>query len=169
MRFIVLVPALCALIACGRAAAPEQGDSPTSEVVTPGKRDVPLAKVPAEALAAAAAAQPGFTPAEAQAETRDGRPYFDIGGKLADGSEVEFDIVKQDDRWQVVETQRDIALADAPQAVRSAAGQFPATRVIESRQSDGLVIYELYDARQAKLEIKWDGKSAERLTTEWAH
>ena len=57
-----------------------------------------------------AAAQPGFTPAEAESETRDGRRYFDIGGKLADGSEVEFDIMEEGGRWRVVETQRDIAL-----------------------------------------------------------
>jgi hypothetical protein len=138
-------------------------------VVTSGKRDVPLAQVPPEVLAAATASQPGFVPAEAEAETRDGRDYFDIGGRLADGSEVELDIVRQDGRWQVVETQRDIALAAAPEAVRSAAEGFAAARVIESRQNDGLVIYELYDPRQRKLEIKWDGKRAERLTAEWAH
>ncbi len=53
--------------------------------------------------------------------------------------------------------------------MREAAGAFAAVRVIESRQSDGLVIYELYDAGQRKLEIKWDGKAAETLTKEWAH
>ena len=168
MRFIVLA-VLVALIGCGRPVAPEQGDSPANKVVASGKREVPLAEVPAEVLAAAAAAQPGFVPAEAESETRDGRDYFDIGGRLADGSEVEFDIVRDGRRWQVVETQRDIALAAAPDAVRSAAGDFPAARVIESRQNDGLVIYELYDARQRKLEIKWDGKRAEKLTAEWAH
>jgi hypothetical protein len=169
MRYILLATAAYALTACGQPSPTGQGDSASNKVATSGKRDVPLAEVPAEVLAAAAAAQPGFTPAEAEAETRDGRDYFDIGGKLADGSEIEFDIVRQDARWQVVETQRDIALGDAPQPVRSAAGEFPAGRVIESRQNDGLVIYELYDARQRKLEIKWDGKSAERLTAEWAH
>ena len=169
MRNIILVPALCALAACGQAAPEGQGNPTANKVATSGKRDVPLAEVPADVLAAATAAQPGFTPAEAQAEKRDGRHYFDIGGRLADGSEVEFDIVRQDGQWQVVETQRDIALAVAPQAVRSAAGEFPAARVIESRQSDGLVIYELYDANRRKLEIKWDGRRAEKLTAEWAH
>jgi hypothetical protein len=169
MRFILLMPALCALVGCGPAAAPEQNDAATNKVVTSGKRDVPLAEVPAGVVAAAKAAQPGFTPAEAEAEARDGREYFDVGGKLADGSEVEFDIVRQDDGWRVVETQRDIALAAAPPEVRATAGAFPATRVIESRQNDGLVIYELYDAQQRKLEIKWDGKRAEKLTAEWAH
>jgi hypothetical protein len=169
MRFIVLVPAFFALVGCGPSAAPEPADSPANKVVTSGKREVPLAEVPPDVLAAAKAAQPGFEPAEAESETRDGRDYFDIGGRLADGSEVEFDIVRQGTRWQVVETQRDIALAAAPEAVRGAAGDFRAARVIESRQNDGLVIYELYDADRRKLEIKWDGKRAEKLTAEWAH
>lgn len=169
MRFILLVPALLALTGCGPSAAPPEPDSAANKVVTSGKRDVPLAQVPPEVLAVATAAHPGFVPAEAEAETRDGRDYFDIGGRLADGSEVEFDIVRRGARWEVVETQRDIALAAAPPAVRSAAEGFVAIRVIESRQSDGLVIYELYDSKQRKLEIKWDGKKAEKLTAEWAH
>ncbi|HLL29570.1 MAG TPA: hypothetical protein VK403_01110 [Allosphingosinicella sp.] len=120
-------------------------------------------------MAAARAAQPGFTPVEAEAETRDGRRYFDLGGKLEDGSEVESDIMEEGGRWRVVETQRDIPLTAAPEPVRKAAGSFAAGRVIESRQTDGLVIYELYDARKRKLEVKWDGSRAERLTEEWAH
>ena len=168
-RLILAIGSLCVLGACGQPAPAERDDTPANKVETSGKRDVPLANVPTEVLAAATAAQPGFTPAEAEAETRDGRDYFDIGGKLPNGSEVEFDIVRQDGAWRVVETQRDIALASAPAAVRSAAGDFAAVRVIESRQDGGLVIYELYDAEQRKLEIKWDGRSAEKLTKEWAH
>lgn len=150
----------------------------TNQVVTTGKEDVPLAQVPAEVLAAAQAARPGFTPAEAERETRDGRHYFDIGGTLTDGSEVEFDIMEEGGRWRVVETQRDIALAAAPPPVRQAAAardaDFAPTRVIESVQQDGLVIYELFgpqgaDPQGRKLEIKWDGTRAEVLTREWAH
>jgi len=169
MKNILWIPALYGLAACNPAAAPGQNESTPATVATSGKTDVPLGEVPKAVLAAAAAAQPGFTPAEAEAETRDGRHYFDIGGKLADGSEVEFDIMEDGGRWRVVETQRDIRLAAAPEAVRKAAGTFPAGRVIESRQADNVVIYELYDAQQRKLEIKWDGKSAEALTKEWAH
>ena len=155
--------ALLALAACGGEAAPG------NNVESSGKREVALVDIPDEVMAAAKAAQPGFTPAEAEAETRDGRRYFDIGGKLEDGSEVEFDIMEEGGSWRVVETQRDIALAAAPEPVRKAAGSFPAGRVIESRQGDGLAIYELYDAQKRKLEIKWDGSRAELLTEEWAH
>lgn len=169
MRNLLWLPVLYALSACGPTVPEGRNESVANKVETSGKRDVPLGEVPPEVLAAAAAAQPGFTPAEAEAETRDGRRYFDVGGKLADGSEVEFDIMEEGGLWRVVETQRDIRLATAPAAVRDMAGKFPAERVIESRQADGLVIYELYDAGQRKLEIKWDGKTAEALTEEWAH
>lgn len=169
MKNILWIPALYGLAACNQAAVPEQNESTPNTIATSGKTDVPLGEVPKAVLDAAAAAQPGFTPAEAEAETRDGRRYFDVGGKLADGSEVEFDILEEGGSWRVVETQRDIALEAAPEAVRKAAGTFPAGRVIESRQSDDLVIYELYDAQKRKLEIKWDGSRAEALTKEWAH
>lgn len=169
MRKLVWMPVLYALSACGQTAPEGQNESAANKVATSGKSDVPLAEVPPQVLAAATSAQPGFAATEAEAETRDGRRYFDVAGKLADGSEVEFDIMEEGGSWRVVETQRDIQLAAAPEAVRKAAGRFPAERVIESRQADGLVIYELYDAQQRKLEIKWDGKGAEVLTKEWAH
>ena len=166
--------ALIALALGGCAAA----GNPKAGVSTTGKSDVALAAVPAEVLAAARTARPGFTVAEAQAETRDGRRYYDIGGTLADGSEVEFDIMEEGGRWRVVEIQRDIALADLPAPVRTAAsGHDPAFvpgRIIESTQADGLVIYELFgpaggDPLGRKVEIKWDGSKAEVLAQEWAH
>jgi hypothetical protein len=150
-----------------------------NHVATSGKTPVAVADVPAEVLAAATAAQPGFLPGEAESETRDGRRYFDVGGKLADGSEIEFDMMEEGGAWRVVEMQRDIAFTVVPEPVRSAfanakAGFEPA-RVIESRQGDDdLVIYEVFGpaangAGPPKVEVKWDGARAELLTKEWAH
>ena len=172
MRHALLPLALC-LAACGAGGEAANEAAPANRVVTSGKTAVPLAEVPPEVLAAAQAARPGFTPAEAEAETRDGRLYFDVGGTLGDGSEVEFDIMEEGGSWRVVETQRDVAFAAVPAPVRAAAlarepGLQP-TRVIESVQADGLTIYELYAGPDRKLEVKWDGKSAELLTEEWAH
>jgi hypothetical protein len=183
---LVLAGALFSLGACG--AAGQDGNVATSNenaaaaaktVATSGKSDVALADVPADVLAAARAARPGFTPAEAEAETREGRRYFDIEGTLADGSEIEFDILEEGGRWRVVEIQRDMDLAAAPALVRQAAAAhdagFTPTRVIESTQTDGgLVIYELFgpkgsDPQGRKIEIKWDGRKAELLKQEWAH
>jgi uncharacterized membrane protein YkoI len=178
MPKILLVPVLCAVAACSAEAPEPKADSQPAKVQTSGKVDVPLNQVPAEVPAAAKAEQPGFTPAEAEAETRDGRRYFDVEGKLADGSELEFDIMEEGGRWRVVETQRDIDFSAAPAPVRQASAAHDAslvpTRVIESKQQDGLVLYELYAAAGAdpqgrKVEIKWDGTKAEVLKKEWAH
>lgn len=181
-RRFVAVAGLWALAACSagpeRAGEAENAVQGAERVAASGKRPVPLGEVPPEVLAAARAARPGFEPAEAEAEVRDGRNYFDVGGRLADGSDVEFDIMEENGRWRVVETQRDIALAAAPAPVRAAAAahdaRFVPNRVIESVQADGLVIYELYgpeggDAQGRKVEIRFDGRRAEVLRREWAH
>jgi hypothetical protein len=167
------------LAACsGEAAAPEVKRT-GKKVVTSGKVEVGVSEVPPPVLAAAQAAQPGFQPAEAEAETRDGRRYFDLGGKTADGAEIEFDIMEEGGQWRVVEVQRDIAFAAVPPQVRSAAAQHDPdlvpNRVIESRQADSnLTLYELYgaavnDAAPVKVEVKWDGRTADVLDEEWAH
>lgn len=176
MNKIVFLSLAMAVSACSPAEAPQADEEAAARsVTTSGKTEVPLARLPREVLAAAQAAQPGFTVAEAEAETRDGRRYFDVGGTLPDGTKVEFDIMEEDGRWTVVETQRDIAFAAAPAPVRAAheAG-FTPNRVIESTQQDGLVIYELFGEANGspegrKVEIKWDGQRAEVLQTEWAH
>lgn len=148
------------------------------KVATSGKSEVAVADVPGEVLAAAIALRPTFTAAEAERETREGRRYFDVGGTLADGSEIEFDIMEENGRWRVVEIQRDLQLSGVPAAVREAARRHDAAftpgRIIESDQTDGIVIYELFgprggDPRGRKVEIKWDGSRAEVLTKEWAH
>ena len=173
---MAMLAALPALTACGgEAPDDEAGTARSNRVETSGKTDVPLAEVPGAVLAAARAVRPDFTPAEAETETRDGRLYYDVEGTLPDGSEIEFDIMEEGGKWRVVETQRDIAFAAAPEPVRAAhkAG-FTPNRVIESTQADGLVIYELFgeaggDPQGRKVEIKWDGRKAELLDKEWAH
>jgi uncharacterized membrane protein YkoI len=149
-----------------------------NRVVTSGKSEVPLEAVPAEVMTAARNARPGFTATEAESETRDGRNYYDIGGTMPDGSEIEFDIMEEGGTWRVVETQRDIAFAAAPEPVRLAARRgdpaFAPTRVIESVQADGVTIYELYaqadgDPEGRKVEVRWDGREAVVLEEEWEH
>lgn len=175
MRTRLLVSMCAGLAACTGERAVENGAEavPANRVATSGKTDVALTDVPPPVLAAARAARPGFVPAEAQSESREGRRYFDIEGHMADGSEIEFDIVEEGGAWRVVETQRDIAFAAAPEPVRAAARGHDAAlapvRVIESVQADGLVIYELYAAANRKIEVKWDGHTAEVLAREWAH
>ena len=177
MKKIPAFALLFAAAACG-GGEPAADPAEQNKVATSGKTEVALADVPAEVLAAARAARPGFEPAEAQTETREGRRYYDVEGKLADGSEIEFDIMEEGGRWRVVEIQRDIDLAAAPAPVREAATRhdaaFKPTRVIESDQGDGTIIYELFgpqgaDPQGRKVEIKWQDSKAEVLTKEWAH
>ncbi|HEX8400159.1 MAG TPA: hypothetical protein VF628_00485 [Allosphingosinicella sp.] len=177
MKNLALLGVVGLFAACATEAPPSAPAEPV-KVETSGKTDVPLGQVPAEVMAAANTAQAGFRATQAQSETRDGRRYFDVGGTQPDGSEIEFDIMEYKGRWTVVETQRDIPFAAAPLAVRQASAAHDATlvptRVIESKQADGLVLYELYasangDPQGRKVEIKWDGAKAQVLGREWAH
>lgn len=173
-----MMVALLSLVACGSGAGEQQSDAPT-KVATTGKEPTALRNVPPEVLAAARAAQPNMTFTEAEAEVREGRNYFDVAGTLPDGSEIELDMLQKPEGWTVVETQRDIAFAAAPEPVRAASAKadasFRPVRVIESRQADGIIIYELFGPAPAgaregrKAEIKYDGRTAELLTKEWAH
>jgi hypothetical protein len=176
MRMLMLA-LLGGLAACGQSDRETEAAEP-AKVATSGKSKVALDQVPAEVLQAARAAREGVTLTEAEAETREGRRYLDVAGTLPDGSEIEFDIMEEGGRWRVVESQRDMAFAEVPAPVRAsiaaADAKFAPTRVIESTQEDGIIIYELFgpeggDPRGRKVEIKWDGSKAELLTKEWAH
>lgn len=176
-RKIAIVAALLACASCGRTEQANPTEQ-TDKVATTGKERTALDSVPAEVIAAAKAAQPSMTFTQAEAEVRDGRKYYDVAGTLPDGTEIELDMLQEPSGWTVVETQRDIALASAPDAVRAAIAKaeaaFTPSRVIESRQNDGVVIYELFGPKveggePRKVEIKYDGGKAEILTKEWAH
>lgn len=180
LRYCKLVAAGCVtplIFACSPDAAAPQSNQ-DSRVETTGKTDVELGKLPPEVTAAAKAAQPDLTIVSAESETREGRSYYDLGGTLPDGSEVELDIMQEGASWTVVETQRDIAFAAAPAPVRATAlaqdSSLKPSRVIESRQQDGVIIYEIFspegrDPQGRKLEVKWDGREASVLTQEWQH
>ena len=77
-----------------------------------------------------------------------------------------------------VSTSSPACAAETPLPVREALvaydAAFVSTRIIESVQTDGLVIYELYgpdgnDPQGRKIEVKWNGESADLLTREWKH
>jgi hypothetical protein len=176
MKKLLICSATMFLSACG--SGEESSVSQNTSVASSGKVALDPKQVPPEVLQVALVAEPKLEVTEAETETRDGRRYFDVGGTLPDGSEIEFDIMEEKGRWRVVETQRDIAFSAAPAAVREASAvhdkSFAPTRVIESKQQDGLTIYELYgpergNAQGRKVELKWDGRQAEVLTKEWAH
>jgi len=132
-----------------------------------------LDEIPAEVRALADGAAEGFRISEAQKKIRDGRIYYDVEGKLPDGSELEFDILMTPAGPEIVETQRDIAWADAPECVRAAAPGVAPARVIESTQTDGTVIYELFargKPADPAMEVSFGTDGAVRVLQErWPH
>jgi len=171
-RFILISVFVLGLAACGK---PDVGEG--RKVEASGKEATSLDAVPAGVLAVAKASQPELNVSEAEYETRDGNEYYDVGGTLPDGSELELDMTKIDGVWTVVETQRDIDMAVVPDAVGAAlSSKFPVwspDRIIESDQGDGVIVYEFFgrgDAGQdTKIEVKLEGGQAELLVDEWAH
>lgn len=132
--------------------------------------------LPAAAVVAIGAAAPELRITGAELKAREGRRYLDVEGRLPDGAELELDLLENDAGWTVVEIQRDVVWLATPEAVRKAAaarwkGPEP-VRVIESRQTDGAVIYELFAAgRPAKpsLEVQSKAGIVTLLDDEWPH
>ncbi len=173
MSSSVVVAALFGLAACNEAPPPA---GPATTVDATGKQAVALDSIPAEVLAAVNAARPGIQIGEAEHEQRNGNDYYDVEGML-NGAEIELDLTRIDGVWKVVEIQRDIAATEAPAAVTTAlAGahpQFVPSRIIESDQDNGIVIYEFFgrgaDGKDTKIEVKFENGAAEVLTSEWLH
>lgn len=172
VRIVLISMLVSGLAACGTPGAGEG-----RKVDASGKVATDLDAVPAEVLAVAKASQPKLNLSEAEYETRDGNEYYDVGGTLPDGSELELDITKIDGVWTVVETQRDIEFETTPEpVVDSLNGKAPGwspDRIIESDQGNGVVIYEFFgkddDGEDTKIEVKFEGGQAEVLVDEWLH
>lgn len=171
-RFTLISILGFSLVACGE---PNVGEG--RKVDASGKVGADLDTLPPEVLAVAKASQPDLNVSEAEYETRDGNEYYDVGGTLPDGSELELDMTKIDGTWTVVETQRDIGIATVPDAVSEALlGEFPGwspDRIIESDQGGGVIVYEFFGkddgGEDTKIEVKLEGDQAELLVDEWAH
>lgn len=171
------VIALISMFVFGLAACVTPHAGGGYKVNASGKEAVNLDAVPPEVLAAAMASQPELNLSEAEYETRDGNEYYDVGGTLPDGSELELDITRIDGVWTVVETQRDIEFDSAPAAVanslHSKVPGWSPDRIIESDQGNGVIIYEFFgkaaDGQETKLEVKYEGGQAELLVDEWVH
>lgn len=156
----------------GQSASTSPSAAPAADTVT----DLEPAELPAEVSSLVESAVPGIQIAAAERKERDGRVYYDVEGTRADGSEVELDVLNEAGQYKVVEIQRDIAWSDAPEAARVAAAStstpFEPERVIESTQTDGAVIYELFAPgapQRPALEIRVAAGKAEVLKEEWPH
>ena len=174
--------AIAAAAVLGACSPPQEdkADAAPTAALPPGPEtqisDVAPADLPPALGALIQQTVPGMTVAEVERKEREGRVYYDVEGARPDGSEVELDIQQTGDRFEVVEIQRDVAFADMPQAVqttaRAATGAFAPERIIESRQMDGSVIYELFAVGQPAepaMEVRVRDGKAEVLTERWPH
>lgn len=132
--------------------------------------------LPASVIAAVETERPGFEIEEVLKKVRDGRTYYDVEGETAEGAEIEFDVLMHGDLAEIVEIQRDLDWADIPEDVRAialdASGGAEPVRVIESTQTDGAVIYELFaDGQPADpaWEVRVHAGKVELLTERWLH
>lgn len=174
---LLTISFLCAGCAQDTPQSASQNDSAEIGASLADKQAVPLSAVPEGVLAAARMARPDLAIQRAEREDRNGVRYYDLEGETADGDEIELDIMADGDGWAVVEIQRDLALDDVPMAVREvlgdAAGKISPSRIIESVQADGVIIYEFFtrdaNGTEAKYEVKWANDEAVYLTEEWVH
>ena len=132
--------------------------------------------LPASVATVIAAERDDFTVQEVLKKVRDGRTYYDVEGELADGSELEFDVLMDGEAAQIVEIQRDLDWSAVPEAVRAAgleaSGDVEPVRIIESIQTDGAIIYELFaEGKPADpaYEVRVRGGEVELLTERWEH
>lgn len=174
-RTISLIPLSAVLAACsGEAEQPANGVLPTGP--TTNISDVSTAALAPELSALVERTVPGMVVEEAERKEREGRVYYDVEGRRPDGSEVELDILQDATGYRVVEIQRDIAWSAAPAAAIAAAsaapGAFTPERVIESTQTDGSVIYELFApgrTDEPAMEVRMQGGKGEVLGERWDH
>lgn len=171
----VTICTLAALVAACDSKQSADQTSPASGIPTT-TTEVAVSDLPPDLLIVVTKAVPGIQVAGAERKERDGRVYYDVEGKRADGTEVELDLLKEGTGYSVVEIQRDIPWAEAPASARSAAAasgkSFEPVRVIESTQTDGSVIYELFaQGAPAKpsMEVRVVDGKAEVLKEEWKH
>lgn len=176
-RLSMLCVMLAGLVGCNdnRQSAEQAAPTKSSGIPTTVS-DIDAADLPPELVSLVKSEVPDMQIEDAERKEREDRVYYDVEGRRADGSEVELDILQEGSNFKVVEIQRDIAWSEAPQAARDAAAgaqnKFEPVRVIESKQTDGSVIYELFtDGAPEKpaLEVRLVEGKAEILEEEWPH
>jgi hypothetical protein len=178
LRIALFSSATLTIASCnGQLPAEDSADKSEIGASLNQKSDVDIAEIPAAVLAAAHAVRPNIEFTEAEKEVRNGVTYYDVGGLDESGEEIELDIMQDGDGWRVVEVQRDISFGETPEMVKSAlraeTPEIAPARIIESDQTDGVIIYEFYtrdaNGAEAKYEVKLENGEAEFLTEEWAH
>ncbi|WDI30080.1 hypothetical protein PUV54_08930 [Hyphococcus flavus] len=166
-------------VSCGQTGNSSDNESIQGEIGSSltDKSEVTIDDLPSNVLAVAQATRPNVTFTEAEKEIRNGKTYYDVGGVDENNLEIELDIMEDGASWRVVEIQRDISFVKTPESVRTvlleyAPGISP-DRIIESDQTDGVIIYEFFTrsetGEETKHEVKLENGLAEFLEQEWEH
>ena len=158
------------LMACSQAS---EAPRVSADVVT----EIALSDVPQSVQAVVTAARADFTMTEVLKKERGERVYYDVEGELASGEEIEFDVLMTEAGPQIVEIQRDILWAQVPAGARAlvdGANKDGAdiVRVIESRQTDDSIIYEIFIAghkSDPRFEVQVKDGKATLLPERWEH
>lgn len=142
------------------------------------KEALEIEDIPVEAVRSVKALAPDMAFREAEKEYKHGNIYIDIEGELPDGREIEFDLLKVGEKWQVVEIQRDLTMAQLPQnvtkALSSNSPEFNPLRIIESIQhGTEIIVYEFYgkdsNGEEIREEVKLENGEATVLKKAWQH
>lgn len=164
-----------ALAACDRGQLDAEPSAAESTGIPTQMTRIDASTLPPEVLSIVTNAVPGINVMGAERKEREGRVYYDVEGTRADGSEVELDLLEENGAYKIVEIQRDIPWSEVPDAARTAAAgakPFEPVRVIESTQTDGSIIYELFAEGapdKPAMEVKMADGKAEVLAEEWPH
>ena len=137
--------------------------------------ELSVQELPTKVAELISGSSPDFTIGEIQKKVRDGRTYYDVEGETPEGAEVEFDILMTESGPEIVEVQRDLVWEDVPEIARIAAeeiGSVSPVRVIESKQPDNSIIYELFadgKPEDPSMEVRVADGKATVLTERWPH
>jgi hypothetical protein len=114
------------------------------------------------------ATRPDVTITGGEFDAEDGE--YEVSGTLANGEEIEFDLMQTGGVWRVTQIQRDIPWEAAPEPVRAvyaqSPGAFTPVRVIESTDPvDGAIYFQLFSETDQpghpSVQVRWlDGEAA---------
>ena len=141
------------------------------------KYELAINEVPAEVIAEINKLHPDVTITGAEKELKHGNTYIDVEALEKNGNEIEFDMLLEEQGWEIAEIQRDLTFKQVPVAVqtefKNRLPELTPARIIESDQGDGTVIYEFFtiskEKSEAKHEIKFLRGEAQLLENEWKH
>lgn len=163
-----------ALLSVGICACTNAQQEPVSpDLIT----EISIADVPTSVKSLVRETNADFVMKEVLKKERGERIYYDVEGELQDGSEIEFDILMGASGPEIVEIQRDIDWSTVPESaqalvIKANTEGNSITRVIESTQTDGAIIYEVFiegNRSDPQFEVWSKDETIKLLSSRWQH